>query len=593
MEEYKVSTKELFGVFWEHAKKQKGLMVLVLFAVFFANTIDLLNPYIYKLFIDGLFENDAVRDSASVGDQLFLYILLIAGASFLGWMGWRISSLAMAVFIPNTMARLARSMTLALFGHSVRFYQNTFGGSLVKKIFRLADSFENIFSSLVWQAIGLVVTLTGSFVVLSLRSPQIAAILLVWTFILIFLHYFYSRWKVKYDIKMAEEDSKTSGEFSDMITNFENIKFFTGIRDEKKRLKNVQKEWVRLFTKTWRLGELADAIQTGLMIMIEFVLLFAALHYWKQGVLTIGDFALIQGYLMAIISKVWNVGRMIRQVYTAIANGKESAGILLMAPEIQEVKKAKDLEVKKGEIAFSKVQFGYNKGQSVLKDYDMTFKAGKRYALVGPSGSGKSTVGKLVLRLFDIQRGKIFIDGQEIKKVTLDSLRGQIAMVPQDPVLFHRSLMENIRYGRRDATDEEVIEAAKKARCHEFIENLEEGYETLVGERGVKLSGGERQRVAIARAILKNAPILVLDEATSSLDSESEQGIQEALDHLMKGKTTIVIAHRLSTIMMMDQIVVMENGKVVDLGSHKQLVRKKNGLYRKLWEIQAGGFLGG
>jgi ABC-type multidrug transport system fused ATPase/permease subunit len=224
-----------------------------------------------------------------------------------------------------------------------------------------------------------------------------------------------------------------------------------------------------------------------------------------------------------------------------------------------------------------------------LDDLDLRISPHEKIALVGPSGAGKSTLVKLLFRQYDIDKGKILIDGQSISAMTQDSLHDAIALVPQDPALFHRSLMDNIRYGRRDATDEEVVLAAKKAHCHEFISELSDGYNTLVGERGIKLSGGERQRVAIARAILKDAPILVLDEATSSLDSESESLIQDALKILMKDKTVIVIAHRLSTIIQMDRIVVMEKGKVVDMGTHDELMNKV-GIYQKLWNIQAGGF---
>jgi ABC-type multidrug transport system fused ATPase/permease subunit len=226
-----------------------------------------------------------------------------------------------------------------------------------------------------------------------------------------------------------------------------------------------------------------------------------------------------------------------------------------------------------------------------LNKFILSIKSKEKVALVGPSGAGKSTVIKLLLRLFDLKGGRILIDGHDIAKVFQDSLRDNIALVPQESILFHRTIMDNIRYGRREATDEEVIEAAKKAHCHEFIKNLSNGYNTYVGERGVKLSGGERQRVAIARAILKNAPILILDEATSSLDSESESLIQEALRELMKNKTVIVIAHRLSTIMQMDRIVVMDQGKVAASGTHNDLL-EEDGIYQKLWRIQAGGFIG-
>lgn len=236
------------------------------------------------------------------------------------------------------------------------------------------------------------------------------------------------------------------------------------------------------------------------------------------------------------------------------------------------------------------VAFGFGSERSILQNYNLTINEGEKVALVGPSGAGKSTITKLLLRLYDVTGGTIRIDGQDIATVTQDSVREAIAFVPQEPILFHRTLMDNIRYGRRDATDGEVIEAAKKARCHDFITALPLGYDTFVGERGVKLSGGERQRVAIARALLKDAPILILDEATSSLDSESEALIQEALTVLMEGKTVVVIAHRLSTIMHMDRIIVMEKGDIAAQGTHDELLNSEGSLYHKLWSIQAGSF---
>jgi len=264
---------------------------------------------------------------------------------------------------------------------------------------------------------------------------------------------------------------------------------------------------------------------------------------------------------------------------------------LLCTPhEIVNDSRALPLIVQRGEIRFRDVDFRYRDGGAILSQFNMRVEGGEKIALVGPSGAGKTTVTKLLLRLYAVDGGTIDIDGQDIAKITLESLRDAIAFVPQDPVLFHRSLMENIRYGRKDATESEVIEAARKAHCHEFISALPKGYGTFVGERGVKLSGGERQRIAIARALLKNAPILVLDEATSSLDSESESLIQDALETLMQGKTVIIIAHRLSTISKMDRIIVIEDGRVVAEGRHDQLIAQ-GGRYQTLWNIQAGGFL--
>jgi ATP-binding cassette subfamily B protein len=277
-------------------------------------------------------------------------------------------------------------------------------------------------------------------------------------------------------------------------------------------------------------------------------------------------------------------------VYDAFADAGEMAGILERPLDVADPKTPVKLGIVRGEVSFDDVGFRYQGNQSVISDFSLTIRSGEKVALVGSSGAGKSTITKLLLRLFDVTSGSVKIDGIDVRDMAQDDLRAHIAFVPQDPVLFHRTLMDNIRYGRRDATDEEVIEAARKAHCHEFIERLSKGYETYVGERGVKLSGGERQRIAVARAILKNAPILVLDEATSSLDSESEALIQDALNVLMQGKTVIAIAHRLSTIMHMDRILVIEGGRIADQGTHQELLSRE-GLYQKLWNIQAGGFL--
>jgi ATP-binding cassette subfamily B protein len=323
------------------------------------------------------------------------------------------------------------------------------------------------------------------------------------------------------------------------------------------------------------------------------VLLYGAVHYWHEGLLTIGDFILIQSYLLTTINQLNGINYQIRNFYDALTDAGEMVAIMKTEHEIKDVENAPELAVSAGTILFDDVNFGFQKVEKgVLTNFNLLIPGSQKVALVGPSGAGKSTITKLLLRFFDVKSGSIQIDGQNIAKVTQASLRNAIAFVPQEPILFHRSLLDNIRYGRRDASEEEVIAAAKEAHCHEFISRLPEGYQTFVGERGIKLSGGERQRVAIARAILKNAPILVLDEATSSLDSESEALIQDALQTLMQGKTVIVIAHRLSTIMKMDRIIVLENGVIVADGTHLELVRQP-GLYQKLWSIQAGGFIGG
>ncbi|MEK7076743.1 MAG: ABC transporter ATP-binding protein, partial [Patescibacteria group bacterium] len=402
--------------------------------------------------------------------------------------------------------------------------------------------------------------------------------------------YWYSLFKLPYDIKRAAADTLTTAQLADGITNNVNVKLFTNYEGEEKRFSGVTQAQFFLRKKSWDIGTWGDIVQGALMVAVEFAVIYLSVKGWQKGLLGVGDIALLQTYLFRMFDKLWSVGRNIRVVYEALADANEMTEILLSPHEVQDAPDARTLAVKKGEVSFNNVSFTYPNGISVFKDFNLRIAPGERVAFVGPSGGGKSTIVKLLLRFFDARGGEITIDGQNIAKVTQDSLREALAFVPQDPILFHRSLMENIRYAKPSAGDEEIIAAAKLAHAHEFISSFPGGYDTLVGERGVKLSGGERQRVAIARAILKDAPILVLDEATSSLDSESELHIQDALRKLMKGRTTLVVAHRLSTIMQMDRIIVVERGSIVEEGKHKELVKAKKGLYQKLWEIQAGGF---
>jgi len=309
-----------------------------------------------------------------------------------------------------------------------------------------------------------------------------------------------------------------------------------------------------------------------------------------NNMVTVGDFALILTLSFTIAESIFNLGEEILRFAKEAGSCRQALNIIVEPHEIQDKPNAHELNVTQGKIVFDQVQFQYQGTDPLFENKTVTIEPGQKVGLVGHSGSGKSTFVNLILRLFDVSQGRILIDGQDIKEVTQTSLRKNIGMIPQDPSLFHRTLFENIQYGRVDASAEEVINAAKNAHAHEFIENLAQGYDSLVGERGVKLSGGQRQRIAIARAFLKNAPILILDEATSQLDSVTEQYIQESLWELMQNKTTIVIAHRLSTLLNMDRILVFNKGKIVEDGTHQELLAK-NGMYATLWKAQVGGFL--
>ena len=324
--------------------------------------------------------------------------------------------------------------------------------------------------------------------------------------------------------------------------------------------------------------------------IIEFVIFWIAIGDWKLGIIGVPVIILIQTYLSRLTSYLWTFHSIVRTFYDGFADAQEMALVMEKPYDIKD-EVTNELKNVKGEVVFDNVTYIYDKNNTkVFDNFSLTIPAGQKLAIVGTSGAGKSTFVNLLMRLFNLTSGKILIDGVDISTISQKNLREEIGFVPQDPALFHRTLLENIRYGRRDATDEEVKEASRLANCDKFIDRLPLGYETYVGERGIKLSGGERQRVAIARAILKDAPILVLDEATSALDSESEMLIQEALQNLIKNKTTIVIAHRLSTVRAMDRIIVIEDGKIVEDDNHDELLNNKDGIYKKLWDIQSGGF---
>ena len=583
-----INTKAILKLYWRHVRPYSGRAGVMIFLIVLAKTVDVFVPVFYKRFFD-LLSGDVVSDDlrmALVG-TVIVVLLLHIGA----WVCWRVMAIMSNWFQPRVMTDLTQTAHEYILGHSYKFFSNHFAGSLVRKVNRIGASFEKLMDQLQFTFVPVAVIITGNLMVLWTRSALLGSILLIWVVLYLLFNILFSRWKTKFDYRRSKLDSEATGVLADAVSNAITIKLFTGLGHEKGLFHNVLDRWRRVNTFTWNLGEIMDAAQAILMIVIEFLIMYFAIGLWQEGKLTVGDFALIQGYLIGFFSVLWDIGRSVRRTYEALSDADEIVEIMNEPHEIQDVRNAKELQVQTGRIEFQGVYFSFNQTRRVLRDMNLVIEPKEKIALVGPSGAGKSTIIKLLFRFHDLERGKILIGNQNIAKVTQESLRENIALVPQEPVLFHRTIMENIRYGRRNASNEEVMEAAKKAHAHEFIEGLQDKYETYVGERGVKLSGGERQRIAIARAILKNAPILVLDEATSSLDSESESLIQEALEELMRDKTTIVIAHRLSTIMKMDRIVVIDQGQVVDSGTHKQLLKKKDNIYKKLWEIQAGGFI--
>lgn len=582
----KHTVKDVVRFFWQHCKRHWALGIAVLFFGALGEVLqNVIAPLWYKRFVDAVTHASTQAESGKV---LFIILIIAVGIRFFGAGMGNIKHRLSIRFQLHVMHALHHDVLQRALAHSYRFFTDQFTGSLTRKLGRITELFgklADIFMTSIW---GIVFSLGGILIVLSLRYPLIAAIVFIWICILVATKTLFIRSRMKYFAEFSRLDAAAMGIMSDVFGNAVTVKAFANAGAEVKRFLDVDEKALAQNRQNWDAAANLGISAAFLNTLLEVGVLGTMILLFVNGSATVGDVVLVQSYLLVVFGKLDLIHRLIRQTLESSTQVKEVLDIIWSSVEVENVRRAKSLQVSRGKIEFRNVHFAYQ-GNIIFDDLNLIVSSREKTAFVGSSGAGKSTLTKLLLRFYDLDRGSILVDGQDISKVTQDSLRSQIALVPQDPALFHRSLKENIQYGKADATEREIIEAAKKAHCHEFITKLPQGYDTPVGERGVKLSGGERQRVAIARAILKNAPILVLDEATSSLDSESESLIQDALHTLMKNKTVIVIAHRLSTIMEMDRIIVMEQGRVVDEGTHDELLQKV-GIYQKLWNIQAGGF---
>lgn len=571
--------------YWEVMRQYKlSFFTVILFSIIRAG-LDVYIPFQFLKLWNVLSQNDF---SFVYEAQKIVIVIFVLGLC--AWAIKRTIEFSNFYFQANVMAGLRKQAFSYMMGNSRSFFANNFSGSLTQKINKYARAFERLMDKLVNSGIPLVFRSIGTVIAIYTLVPKYAYILFVFCFIFLITALIYTKLKLKYDIIAAYADTKTHGALADSIGNHSSIQFFTGHEYEDKKVGEVIDKQKKATIFNWYLWGGLGFIEGLYSVLIEFIIFWTAIKDWKLGLITLPIIVLIQTYLGRLIENLWDFAGIVRAFYDGFADAEEMATILDTPYEIED-KSTKVLQSVKGQITFDNVTYVYNKNNTkVFDDFSLLIPAGQKIAIVGSSGAGKSTFVSLLMRMFNLTSGKILIDGIDISFISQKNLREQIAFVPQDTTLFHRSLMENIRYGRRDANDEEVKRAAFLAHCDDFIDRLPEGYNTYVGERGIKLSGGERQRVAIARAILKDAPILVLDEATSSLDSESEALIQDALHNLIKNKTTIVIAHRLSTIREMDRIIVIENGKIIEDDTHNELIGKKDGLYKKLWDLQAGGF---
>jgi ABC-type multidrug transport system fused ATPase/permease subunit len=474
--------------------------------------------------------------------------------------------------------------------HSHSYFSNRFAGAITNKIHHASEGTFRLLDGTLWGHYGALLSLIASGVLFFMTHVWIGVVYVGLIALLIPLNLLLVRHRRPFVVEYSKEKSKLRGEAVDVITNIAAVRQFSRRSDEYSGIERAT-DRVRLTDiRQWRLSEWGLATNNMLVVCAVGLILFLMYGAWVDGVVTTGDFVLVLTLILSLSNTLVFIGSAMNQFIRVYGEVEEGLDEILLPYEIIDTNSAPTLVVGNTKIEWNNVTFTYGEND-VFRDFDLTIKGGERIGLVGESGAGKSTFVSLLLRQHELERGSITIDEQDIALVAQDSLREHIAVVPQEPMLFHRSIRENIAYGKPNATDEEIIEVAKKAEAHDFIMSLAEGYDTLVGERGVKLSGGQKQRIAIARAILKNAPILILDEATSALDSESEVAIQKALHELMGGKTVIAIAHRLSTLREMDRIIVLEKGMIAEDGTHTTLTKKRGGIYARLWKHQAGGFL--
>lgn len=572
---YAVSVKK----FWP-----LGLLIIALTTI--GNILAVVVPTYYKDFFNVLAKGMTAEGAGGILLQAIAVILLF---DVIAVVARRVGLLILVVFTKQIMVDLRIRAFNHVIEHSEHYYQSVFVGSLVQKLNRFARSYDRLADSVIFHILPTVVTLVGVVIVLYRESPTLAFAMIAWVVAVILLNYGFSKWMLRYNIYRAELDSQVTGKTADMFTNHSAIEAHGTYEIEKETHAALTRHQMHVTAFMWNAGSLFHGVQELSIVFVKYGIFALGIAFWLRGEFPLGMFMLVHAYVFQITDRVWSFGQVVRDIYESFADAKEMSEAMTRPHEITDAPNAQPLPEVRGEIELRNVTFLHS-GKHVVSDVSVTINAGERVALVGPSGAGKSTLIKLLSRVFDPAEGSVHIDGYNIREVTGQSVKRAISSVPQDPVLFHRTLLENIRYGKQGASDADVLEAAALAHCHDFIMEHPANYQALVGERGVKLSGGERQRVAIARAFLKNAPILILDEATSSLDSGSEQLVQDALMRLMEGRTTIVIAHRLSTIRRMDRILVLDQGRIVEDGTHKELLDRK-GAYFKLWTLQQGGFI--
>lgn len=585
----KISNKKILQLFWQASSPYKHRRNLTIFFTIITLSMTI---FVGPLIIAELL-NIIQHGNLQTAENLWTLIILY-GVSQL-WssvVGWRIVLYLAWTFETAMQRDLYVRCFSKLTNQTMFFHSSKFSGSLVSQTNKLSGATERFWDNIIWSILPLAISLIGSIIILSTLLWQYALFLLILSIVFSVVVYYGSKPMAKLNKKEAKASNKLSGQLADVLSNVLAVKSSGAEAVEQQRFKKTVNSWRSASLDTMHGFLKVSTVYSTINMLIKIGAIAFAVYAAQHNLVSVAAVYLIITYTSSVAHELWNMNGIMRSYNRIIGDAHEMVEILQTPTTLVDRSDAK-LAVTRGGIVMDNITFTHDEGQgdTLFHDFSLHIQPGEKIGLVGSSGSGKTTLTKLLLRFADIDSGEIAIDSQDIAGVTQASLREQIAYVPQEPLLFHRSVRENIAYGRPDATDTEIERAAKKAGAYDFIVKLQDGFDTMVGERGVKLSGGQRQRIAIARAILKDAPILVLDEATSALDSESEALIQKSLETLMKGRTSIVIAHRLSTIAKLDRIIVLENGRIVEDGSHDQLLAKKRGVYAKLWARQSGGFI--
>ncbi|AEH88562.1 ABC transporter related protein [Mesorhizobium opportunistum WSM2075] len=579
--------RSVLGFTLTHWRRQPWRLSLIMGGFLLSTLADVLTPLYSGRLVDAVASSagaDAIAWNAAMTAFSVLMALALTGVVLrnLAFMGIVELTLKM-------MADIAADAFHRVQRFSTDWHANSFAGSTVRKVTRGMWALDLLNDTILIALLPSVVMLVGSTLLLGWFWPLMGAVVAAGSVLFIMVTAMLSLGYVAPAARLANTwDTRLGGSLADAVSCNAVVKGFGAEEREEHRLAKVVAKWRARTRRTWVRGTINGTTQGALLLIMRAAVIGLALMLWSWGQASAGDvafvltsFFVLQGYLRDIGTHIRNLQRSINDMEELVDFQSEPLGI-------EDRPGARPIRITQGAIGFDNVTFHYGSHRSPLyRDFSVDIGPGERVGLVGHSGSGKTTFVKLIQRLYDVNAGKILIDGQDISQVAQASLRGQIAIVQQEPILFHRSLAENIAYARPSATQDEIEHAARLASAHDFITSLPKGYGTLVGERGVKLSGGERQRVAIARAFLADARILILDEATSSLDSESEVLIQQAMERLMVGRTTLVIAHRLSTVRALDRLLVFDRGKIVEEGSHDELIRLKGGIYRRLFERQA------